>query len=742
MAKLKPRARLIRTIGDKLISGPEAAIIELVKNAYDADSPSVDIKIVPPKHQNDDFRDSIVEQGYIEISDKGHGMTYDEILNIWLEPATDTKAVNKTSRSGKRTVLGAKGVGRFASASLGHLINLESISENTRYRKTKINLDWRVFEQFKYLDEIDVDISEEESSLCLDSGVKIFITQLNSVWDSEKILNLIKELRRLATPTSDRFDITLDLTEYNNNLEEPYNFDGVELLKENNKMAEVLQHGKLSYDKEYNLIKPYSLLNHSDYHLKGEFNEDGDFIGSFNIIRGDNIPKPLNFKSPSLKSSFKSCGKFSVDLKIYDQEPEALKSLFKRMNVNFDLFGTRKARKLISDSSGIAIYRADFRVRPYGDPDHDWLKLEKRRVQQPSLRIGHAQVSGTIHIENEDKSHLIERSSREGLEVNDSYRRLVQLLEHLFREIEPKRKEFREKAGLSRKPKPSISEARDIANLDSISEAVQSLSPEEQKPILLKIEKESKALTKALDEIEAYQKLLESNAALGLVVGQIIHDGRTYLEPINSSARSIVDNAKFLFEDSKKGELIRSFYPSYGEAIQTGANGLSSLFQKLDPISGRSKRKNSQFSVKIVVDDVTNLLSEKVIDSGVEIIDKTENILVYGFKGDMQAALLNILDNALYWLSSISIDSPKIIISSYSENNFSYLDIENNGPLISEENSTIIFDAGFSHKQDGHGLGLSIAREACRNSGGDLRLSRIDPDTCFTIEFPNHEEKK
>lgn len=82
MAKLKPRARLIRTIGDKLISGPEAAIIELVKNAFDADSPSVEIKITPPSLTND---------GLITVKDYGHGMTYDDLLNNWLEPATDIK---------------------------------------------------------------------------------------------------------------------------------------------------------------------------------------------------------------------------------------------------------------------------------------------------------------------------------------------------------------------------------------------------------------------------------------------------------------------------------------------------------------------------------------------------------------------------------------------------------------------------------------------------------------------------
>ncbi|EHH1180227.1 sensor histidine kinase [Vibrio vulnificus] len=735
MAKIKPRARLIRTIGDKLISGPEAAIIELVKNSYDAESSSVNIKISPPQKFP-------LFGGEIVISDTGHGMTEHDLINNWLEPATDTKALNKKSRNGIRTVLGAKGVGRFASASLGHFITLESVAKvNDTYEKVVLKLDWRVFEQHKYLDEIDIDISKTELTSASTTGVTITITELTTIWDNDKVLSLIKELRRLATPTSDKFDISLDLSNYTEDNEEPYDFNGVDFLKENNQLAEILQNGKNFEDDFNHIIRPYSLLNHSDYHLKGEFDKYGNFEGTFNIVRGDNVPKPITFKGPSFKTGQRTCGHLVVDLKIYDQEPEAVKYLFKRMNVNYDLFGLRKARALIADSSGIAIYRAGFRVRPYGEPDHDWLKLEKRRVQNPSLRIGHAQVAGTIHIEDEETSHLVERSSREGLETNGSYIRLVQLLEHLFVQIEPKRKDFREKAGLSRKPKPSIGQAREIANLESISKAVQSLSPEEQKPILLKIEKESQALTKALDEIEAYQKLLESRAALGLVVGQVIHDGRTYLEPINSSAQKIIEHAKFLFEDSKKGELIREFYPTYGEAIQTGANGLSSLFQSLDPISGRSKRKNTYFPLNQAVQEVTNLLGEKIIMSGVNIQNTVADEIAYGFFGDMQAALLNIIDNAIYWLSTVKNDNPTITFSSNSDSSFVYLEIKNNGPTISEDSKDIIFDAGVSHKQDGHGLGLSIAREACRNSGGELRLSSIEPETCFTIEFPINEEK-
>ncbi|KGK68558.1 ATP-binding protein [Vibrio vulnificus] len=88
MAKIKPRARLIRTIGDKLISGPEAAIIELVKNSYDAESSSVNKKISPPQKFP-------LFGGEIVISDTGHGMTEHDLINNWLEPATDT---NDTDR--------------------------------------------------------------------------------------------------------------------------------------------------------------------------------------------------------------------------------------------------------------------------------------------------------------------------------------------------------------------------------------------------------------------------------------------------------------------------------------------------------------------------------------------------------------------------------------------------------------------------------------------------------------------
>src|SRR3546814_817309 len=73
--QFRPRARIIRTIGDQLISGPEAAVIELVKNSYDADASYVVIKFQPPLVEGD---------GRIVVKDDGHGMTVDDIQEKWM----------------------------------------------------------------------------------------------------------------------------------------------------------------------------------------------------------------------------------------------------------------------------------------------------------------------------------------------------------------------------------------------------------------------------------------------------------------------------------------------------------------------------------------------------------------------------------------------------------------------------------------------------------------------------------
>ena len=150
--KIRPAGRHILTIGRDLIQDNYAAVFELVKNAYDADSPDVNIK----------FRAAPDCSGYsIVISDHGHGMSKDDVINKWLVPSTQDKIKRHRSPSG-RTLQGSKGVGRYAASILGTDMLLETV--NTKGQKTTAYLEWGDFEAALYLDDVEIPLETEAVS--------------------------------------------------------------------------------------------------------------------------------------------------------------------------------------------------------------------------------------------------------------------------------------------------------------------------------------------------------------------------------------------------------------------------------------------------------------------------------------------------------------------------------------------------------------------------------------------------
>ena len=111
----RPKARLLKLLGDELIRDPNIAIFELVKNAYDAGAGYARVTLV-----NIDDR----QTGLIIVDDDGTGMDWDTLTGVWLEPGTDFRKRQRDREDGRspkfgRLPLGEKGVGRFAAGKLG-----------------------------------------------------------------------------------------------------------------------------------------------------------------------------------------------------------------------------------------------------------------------------------------------------------------------------------------------------------------------------------------------------------------------------------------------------------------------------------------------------------------------------------------------------------------------------------------------------------------------------------------------
>src|SRR3989344_9223195 len=130
--------RLVTILGRQSISNPNVALIETIKNSYDADATKVNILFKEIKESH--------HLGEIIISDNGSGMSEDDIRERWMKPATDNKLQEPVSKKYKRPKIGQKGIARFALSTLAREVELltKPLGSIRGYRLT---IDWSKFEE-------------------------------------------------------------------------------------------------------------------------------------------------------------------------------------------------------------------------------------------------------------------------------------------------------------------------------------------------------------------------------------------------------------------------------------------------------------------------------------------------------------------------------------------------------------------------------------------------------------------
>ena len=194
----KPRARMLLLLGDQLIRDPGIAVFELVKNAYDADSPDCSVTMT-------NVADKIV--GSIVVEDTGSGMEIDTVTKVWLEPGTDFRS--KQREQGFRTPnfhrapLGEKGIGRFAAHKLGLRVQLTTRKKG--HPEVHVDIDWERFEQKTYLSEVAVKVIERKAEVFTGSrtGTRIEITRLRNDWTRGMVRDLSRAVTSICSPFQD-----------------------------------------------------------------------------------------------------------------------------------------------------------------------------------------------------------------------------------------------------------------------------------------------------------------------------------------------------------------------------------------------------------------------------------------------------------------------------------------------------------------------------------------------------------
>ena len=546
----------ILTIGRDLIQDNYAAVVELVKNAYDADSPDVNIEFTAsPNHS----------EYSIVIADHGHGMSRNDVINKWLVPSTPDKVKRRRSPAG-RTLQGSKGVGRYAASILGTDLLLETVTPEGE--KTMVYLEWSNFENTQYLE--DVEIPAETRKVSEPSGTRLTITgdeEFLDEWDKDKFKKLQYELKKLKSPVSTVFshdDFLINLT--------VDGFPKVETIKE--------------------IVESYPIFDFYDYKISGRISVNGKGTLTYSSQKARNIPEetfPFDFEKPT------GCGELDIDIRVYDRDKDAIESLIGRglKDESDNYVGKLRARQILNEYNGIGVYRNGFRIRPLGDADFDWLTLNEERVQNPSLRIGSNQAIGYVQIKPEKQSGLIEKSARDGLKENEAFNRLKAITKKVIEELETRRFTYRRHVDLSlpaRKVERQLGQLYSFDKLkrDIEKKLIQSGNDKATTDeVIERIEQEEEDKSRFADGIRQAVAIYQGQATLGKIINVILHAGRHPL----SYLRNQISNLKHWHESFQKtGDLVNleKLMPIVDGIGQNGEFFVD-LFRRLDPLAARKR---------------------------------------------------------------------------------------------------------------------------------------------------------
>ena len=686
----RPRARLIKTIGEELISNDNVAITELVKNSYDAGSPIVDITFTGNVKEKEitkrvGRKEITGRQRYIEkenatiiIYDQGKGMDFDTIQHAWMEPATNYKKKEENKNS-NRKFSGEKGIGRFASAKLSSKLELITKQENDN--EIVVWFDWNDFSNEEtYLDNVKVNWIIRPSTEIKEHGTILKLTSLSDDWDEDKIGELRVALSRLLNPIVPNEDFLISI-----NLP--------------NLMGKSLS----------GIIERPETLNRPNYFIKGSVSKEGTPLSIKFYSKKVGTEEILDLPEKLFTSSKPySAGPFSFEFKVWDRDNENLSSIATETNSII-----KNVKRDLDDLCGISIYRDDIRVLPYGNQNNDWVRLDLRRVNNPTLRLSNNQIVGYISIGLETNPGLKDQSNREGIVEGQAFEDMKDYVKLLLNEVEQRR--YAERPRESQTTSNSPNSIFEKLSLESLSIEIKEKKPNSEEILTLLTKKDAEikeTVVKIQEVISRYRRL----STLGLLIDPIIHDGNNYLHKINLKSTSIL-------KEIQKTDCSLGKITDRVSEIQTVRRDFAQLFKRIEPFGGRKRGRPQTIVVEDVIKNQFLLNSEELNKYNISHKISDSQHLVTIDESELAVVLMNLIQNSIYWLSTIDVER-EILVEVEDEQDGLAIIVSDNGPGVKPGTEDNIFSPYYSTKPDGIGLGLAIAGEIMSEYDGELSLIR------------------
>lgn len=391
----KVSSELKSILGRDLIVNDYIAILELVKNSYDAYATLVEIRF---------------EDDRIVISDNGKGMSLTDIKEKWLfvgfsakrDGTEDAKRASFRNNI-NRNYAGAKGIGRLSCDRLSRELTLMTKSIDSIVTE-KLDVTWSLFDEDQRQEMETISIPHE--TLPDDSikyaggstyGTSLVLSRLYEEWDREKILNLRKFLEKMINPfqsSSDEFHIVITAEREQ---EEDQRYE--DYLRVNGEIRNSIS----------------AILDIKTTKIESE-------------IRNGIIHTRLEDRGILMYEIEEDCK--------YEHLNHATVSMYYLNRAAKYNFSLRMGMQPVNYGS-IFLFRNGIRVLPYGEPNDDSWNLDKRLQQGYNRFLGTRELFGRVDVETENIEDFKEVSSRDGGLINTpSAKELFDYFNSIHRRLE------------------------------------------------------------------------------------------------------------------------------------------------------------------------------------------------------------------------------------------------------------------------------------------------------------------
>ena len=196
-------AKHVKNIGEQSVSSSVQAIIEIVKNSYDADATLCTVHFYAKTSL-----EKYLDVYKIVIEDDGIGMTLNDLHHKWMRLGTESKDRETISPMFGRRVSGEKGMGHFATQKIADNVKLVSNSkmyskrESSTYSDKTLTLaiNWKDYEAGRLFNEVKNDLDVDTRLIPNKHGISIELTNLKDTWTLDEIRKVKLNLGNLLLP--------------------------------------------------------------------------------------------------------------------------------------------------------------------------------------------------------------------------------------------------------------------------------------------------------------------------------------------------------------------------------------------------------------------------------------------------------------------------------------------------------------------------------------------------------------